>query len=125
MKIVHIVESSATGTLSMVRLIANRLAREGHKVHIVYSLRPDTPPELAAMFDARVSLHHVQMKEAGLLRTVVQLRAALNEIEPDVVHLHSSFAGFLGRLSTLFALPNAAFFIARTASRSCGATSPA
>ncbi|MBU9214190.1 glycosyltransferase [Burkholderia gladioli] len=110
MKIVHIVESSATGTLSMVRLIANRLAREGHKVHIVYSLRPDTPPELAAMFDARVSLRHVQMKEVGLLRTVMQLRAALNEIEPDVVHLHSSFAGFLGRLSALFTLPNAAFF---------------
>ncbi|KVN05945.1 glycosyltransferase [Burkholderia diffusa] len=110
MKIVHIVESSATGTLSMVCLIANRLAREGHDVHVVYSVRPDTPPGLAAMFDARVSLRHVQMKGAGLLRTVGRLRATLNEIGPDVVHLHSSFAGFLGRLSTLFALPKAAFF---------------
>ncbi|AOI61783.1 glycosyltransferase [Burkholderia diffusa] len=110
MKIVHIVESSATGTLSMVCLIANRLAREGHDVHVVYSVRPDTPPGLAAMFDARVSLRHVQMKGAGLLRTVGRLRAALNEIGPDAVHLHSSFAGFLGRLSTLFALPKAAFF---------------
>ncbi|KVH44818.1 glycosyltransferase [Burkholderia diffusa] len=110
MKIVHIVESSATGTLSMVCLIANRLAREGHDVHVVYSVRPDTPPGLAAMFDTRVSLRHVQMKGAGLLRTVGRLRATLNEIGPDVVHLHSSFAGFLGRLSTLFALPKAAFF---------------
>ncbi|KVC45513.1 glycosyltransferase [Burkholderia diffusa] len=110
MKIVHIVESSATGTLSMVCLIANRLAREGHDVHVVYSVRPDTPPGLAAMFDARVSLRHVQMKGAGLLRTVGRLRATLNEIGPDAVHLHSSFAGFLGRLSTLFALPKAAFF---------------
>ncbi|KWF80745.1 glycosyl transferase [Burkholderia diffusa] len=110
MKIVHIVESSATGTLSMVCLIANRLAREGHNVHVVYSVRPDTPPGLAAMFDTRVSLRHVQMKGAGLLRTVGRLRATLNEIGPDAVHLHSSFAGFLGRLSTLFALPKAAFF---------------
>ncbi|WP_175924104.1 glycosyltransferase family 4 protein [Burkholderia latens] len=110
MKIVHIVESSATGTLSMVCLIANRLAREGHDVHVVYSVRPDTPRDLAAMFDTRVSLRHVQMKGAGLLRTVGRLRATLNEIGPDVVHLHSSFAGFLGRLSTLFALPKAAFF---------------
>ncbi|KVG26493.1 glycosyltransferase [Burkholderia diffusa] len=110
MKIVHIVESSATGTLSMVCLIANRLAREGHDVHVVYSVRPDTPPGLAAMFDTRVSLRHVQMKGAGLLRTVGRLRATLNEIGPDAVHLHSSFAGFLGRLSTLFALPKAAFF---------------
>ena len=110
MKIVHIVESSATGTLSMVCLIANRLVREGHDVHVVYSVRPDTPQGLAAMFDARVSLRHVQMKGMGLLRTVGRLRATLNEIGPDVVHLHSSFAGFLGRLSTLFALPKTAFF---------------
>ncbi|AXF26072.1 glycosyl transferase [Burkholderia pyrrocinia] len=110
MKIVHIVESSATGTLSMVCLIANRLAREGHDVHVIYSVRPDTPPGLAVMFDARVSLRHVQMKGAGLLRTVGRLRATLNKIGPDVVHLHSSFAGFLGRLSTLFALPKTAFF---------------
>ncbi|RKT99457.1 glycosyl transferase [Burkholderia sp. Nafp2/4-1b] len=110
MKIVHIVESSATGTLSMVCLIANCLAREGHDVHVIYSVRPDTPAGFAAMFDTRVSLRHVQMKGGGLLRTVGRLRAALNEIGPDVVHLHSSFAGFLGRLSTLFALPNAAFF---------------
>ncbi|KVL24067.1 glycosyltransferase [Burkholderia cepacia] len=110
MKIVHMVESSATGTLSMVCLIANRLARDGHDVHVVYSVRPDTPPAIAAMFDSRVSLRHVQMKGVGLLRTVGRLRATLNEIGPDVVHLHSSFAGFLGRLSTLFALPKAAFF---------------
>jgi glycosyltransferase involved in cell wall biosynthesis len=110
MKIVHLIESSATGTLSMVCLIANRLAREGHDVHVVYSVRPDTPPGLAAMFDARVALHHVQMKGAGLVRTVFRLRATLTALGPDVVHLHSSFAGFLGRLSTLFALPKAAFF---------------
>ncbi|MBN3770517.1 glycosyltransferase, partial [Burkholderia sp. Se-20378] len=110
MKIVHLVESSATGTLSMVCLIANRLARDGHDVHVVYSVRPDTPPGLAALFDARVALHHVQMKGAGPLRTVFRLRATLTALEPDVVHLHSSFAGFLGRLSTLFALRKAAFF---------------
>ena len=43
MKIAHIVESSATGTLSMLCLIANRLARDGHDVHVIYSDRIRRP----------------------------------------------------------------------------------
>ncbi|CAJ2792782.1 glycoside hydrolase family protein [Burkholderia pseudomallei] len=110
MKIVQVLESSATGTLSMVCLIANRLAREGHDVHVVYSLRPDTPANFHALFDATVKLRHIQMKGVPLLPMLLELRRTLVGIGPDVVHLHSSFAGFLGRIGTLFALREAAFF---------------
>lgn len=108
MKIVQVLESSATGTLSMVCLIANRLAREGHDVHVVYSLRPDTPANFHALFDATVKLRHIQMKGVPLLPMLLELRRTLVGIGPDVVHLHSSFAGFLGRIGTLFALREAA-----------------
>ncbi|WP_161788699.1 MULTISPECIES: glycosyltransferase [Burkholderia] len=110
MKIVQILESSATGTLSMVCLIANRLAREGHDVHVVYSIRPDTPANLQTLFDATVKLRHIQMKGVPPLPVLLELRRTLIGIRPDVVHLHSSFAGFLGRIASLFALPDAAFF---------------
>ncbi|WP_197422783.1 glycosyltransferase [Burkholderia sp. ABCPW 14] len=110
MKIVQVLESSATGTLSMVCLIANRLAREGHDVHVVYSIRPDTPADFHALFDETVKLRHIQMKGVPLLPALLELRRTLIGIGPDVVHLHSSFAGFLGRIASLFALRQAAFF---------------
>ncbi|MEP9326789.1 glycosyltransferase [Paraburkholderia phymatum] len=86
----------------MVCLIANRLAKEGHEVHVVYSLRDETPRGLRMMFDDRVTLKHIQMKGAGLIFAIKRLRTALKEIQPDVIHLHSSVAGFLGRLAALF-----------------------
>ncbi|AIO68372.1 glycosyltransferase [Burkholderia oklahomensis] len=110
MKIVQVLESSATGTLSMVCLIANRLAREGHDVHVVYSIRPDTPADFHALFDATVKLRHIQMKGVPLPPALLELRRTLIGIGPDVVHLHSSFAGFLGRIASLFALRRTAFF---------------
>ncbi|ABC38203.1 glycosyltransferase [Burkholderia thailandensis] len=110
MKIVQILESSATGTLLMVCLIANRLARDGHDVHVVYSLRPDTPADFHALFDATVKLRHIQMKGVPLLPMLLELRRTLVGIGPDIVHLHSSFAGFLGRIASLFALRGAALF---------------
>lgn len=110
MKIVHILESTATGTLSMVCLIANGLVEEGHDVEVIYSLRPDTPEGLSSLFDEKVKLRHVQMKNASLLRTLATLRSTLRQLDPDIVHLHSSFAGFLGRISTLMVLRRTAFF---------------
>lgn len=102
MKIVQIMESSATGTLSMVCLIANRFAREGHEVHVIYSIREETPTDIHAMFDSNVALRHVQMKGVPLLPAIARLTGVLREIQPDVIHLHSSVAGFLGRLAALF-----------------------
>jgi glycosyltransferase involved in cell wall biosynthesis len=108
LKIAQIVESTATGTLSMVCLIANQLAREGHDVRVIYSIRPDTPSSFRDMFDERVELIHVQMKGSGVVNTVSRLRRELASFAPDVVHLHSSFAGFLGRLAMIGLRPDAA-----------------
>jgi hypothetical protein len=48
MKVAQVLESSATGTPSMVCTIANRLAQEGHDVHVIYSMRAQTPVELVS-----------------------------------------------------------------------------
>lgn len=102
--IVHVVEATATGTLSMVCASANLLADAGLRVHVVYSPRPETPAGLKELFRASVTLHPVPMSARATITATVQLRRLVLSIRPDVIHLHSSFAGFLGRISAL-ALP--------------------
>ncbi|MFM0251613.1 glycosyltransferase [Paraburkholderia sediminicola] len=110
MKIVHVVESTATGTLSVVCMISNRLANEGHEVYVVFSRRSETPDNLASLFHPNVQLRQFQMKGRSVARILFGLRRELENLRPDIVHLHSSFAGFLGRLSTISCLKSAKFF---------------
>ncbi len=101
--IVHIVESTATGTLSMVRLVANSQVEAGHMVSVVYSRRDETPSEIESYFDDRVGLVNVQMSSlSDRLKAFLKIRNIVNESSVEVVFLHSSFAGFLGRLALLF-----------------------
>ncbi|WP_025098439.1 glycosyltransferase [Burkholderia sp. A1] len=109
MRIVQVVESSATGTLSIVSLIANGFVEAGHEVHVIYSIRPDTPDELHGLFDARVRLLHLQMRGGSPISVLRTLRRHLVALDPQVVHLHSSFAGFVGRLASLGRLRHALF----------------
>jgi len=108
--IVHVVEAAATGTLTMVCTSANAFASAGHDVHVVYSARPETPPDLARMFQPEVTLHLLPMNGKSSLAAIPQLRRLLSRLDPGVVHLHSSFAGFLGRAATIGTLRGARLF---------------
>jgi glycosyltransferase involved in cell wall biosynthesis len=102
LKILHVVESYGAGTMQVVRMIAERQIEEGHLAAIAYGVRPETPADVSAGLDPRIELHPLPWTSR---RPVAQLRAgrALRELVeaycPDVVHLHSSFAGFVGAAS--------------------------
>lgn len=105
MKIVHVVEAFGGGTLNAVVLLANQQARELHAVTVIHSMRPDTPEAYVALFDARVSLVPLAIPQ-GLnplkdLSASRVLRKALKSQAPDLIHLHSSKAGAVGRLAAL------------------------
>lgn len=110
MRIVQVIESTATGTLAMVRLISNQFAKENHEVHVIYSVRIDTPSNLLEQFESTIKLHHVQMSGRSLPAILKELRSKLKTIKPDVVHLHSSYAGFLGRIASVGILSSTRFF---------------
>ncbi|MEN5264001.1 glycosyltransferase [Stenotrophomonas sp. TWI587] len=99
--IIHIVEATATGTLSMVCVCANLLASQGHTVHVIYSPRAETPDNLGTLFHSSIQLHRVEMAGKSIMAAFVHVRRLLRKTNPDIVHLHSSFAGFIGRIASI------------------------
>lgn len=99
--IVHCIESTATGTLSIMTLAVNHQAKVGKSVTVIYSRRDETPDNLETLFHDSVNLVEVSMKPKDILITIIKLRALLGKINPDKVHCHSSFAGFIGRLAAI------------------------
>lgn len=101
MKVLHIAEPFATGVLSFLMDITKRQA-DDHEVYIAYGIRPLTPSNVETLFDKRIHLIKVDSFK-GALGTVVNPKAYLdvyrlyNQIKPDIVHLHSSASGFVGR----------------------------
>lgn len=104
-KIVHVVESFGAGTLSMVSAMANAQAQDGHWVTVIHSVREETPENWRALFADAVQCIHVPMQRAihplNDFRSGRALFKWIQEIAPDVVHLHSSKAGAVGRLVSL------------------------
>lgn len=102
-KIVHVTEAFGGGVLSFLVDLCNRSVAAGYDVVVVYSERDETPENVRALFDPAVRLVRMRMHRAvrplhdlvGVMRLAQRLRAE----RPDVVHLHSSKAGVLGRVA--------------------------
>jgi glycosyltransferase involved in cell wall biosynthesis len=105
-RVIHITECLAAGTLSFLEQATRELAASGVRQVLVYSRRPDTPEDLESRFDHRVWLVEVPGPGRGLGAYVRALRTVMTqELGPHpgqaLVHLHSSKAGFAGRLALL------------------------
>ena len=98
MKILHFNEASATGTLAISRDLALEQARSGHFVVYWYGERMDTPPDINESFQGDVLTRKCSLSGFGALATLFRIRREVKLYKYDIVHLHSSKAGFLGRL---------------------------
>lgn len=100
-KILHIAEPFATGVLSFLVDITRRQVGK-YDVYILWGQRPLTPEHVEDLFDPRVHLIKVDAFK-GAMGTVVNpmayraVRKHYDEIKPDIVHMHSSASGFVGR----------------------------
>lgn len=105
MRFVHVTECMAAGTLHVLRLLSGCLAKLGADQTIIYSVRAETPADVRELFPRNVLFREIPPARGlhvdfiGALSR--QLRAELRDFRPDCLHLHSSKAGFIGRLSTL------------------------
>jgi glycosyltransferase involved in cell wall biosynthesis len=83
----------------MVRLVAERSVQAGHRHTIAYGRRPETPEDPRSVVDAGVGMFELDWRRRSPLSQVEvarRVRWLCDALRPDVVHLHSSFAGAVG-----------------------------
>ena len=113
-KLIHIVESFGGGTFTVLTQIVNSLNPLEFDVSIAYSLRPEITSDFRDRIRKEVRLIHLPMvrevKPLHDLKSLFQLWKLLKKEQPDVVHLHSSKAGFLGRIAAKLSGVNRVFY---------------
>lgn len=101
-KIVHIVESFGGGVFSYLVDLTSVLSKE-YDVYILYGIRSQTPSDFMEYFDDNVKFIRIKNFARGInpindLRAYFEIKRIISNVNPDIIHLHSSKAGGLGRL---------------------------
>lgn len=101
-RVLHVAEAFGGGLLEVVCAVAAGTAAAGHEVAIAYGRRPETPDDVRARVDPRVELFPMPWTRRGPREQVAAVRALRRVAQgyrPDLIHLHSSFAGVVGTLA--------------------------
>lgn len=106
-KVVHVVEALGGGVYTYFKALSFFFGNLKDEVdtHIIYSANRGeiNPLKVKEEFSSHVNLIEISMtRELSLMtdiKSTVKLTKALKNINADIVHLHSSKAGVLGRLS--------------------------
>lgn len=102
-KLFHIAEAFGGGVLSALLQLCKFIDKEKFDVYIIHSKRDETPENYMSLFDKNIKLIYLPMRrEVSFLEdlaSLIKLIRLLKKEKPDVVHLHSSKAGVLGRIA--------------------------
>lgn len=102
-KIVHIVEAFGGGIFSILTDLVSRTS-EDYDITILYGKRPETPNNIKQYFNDNVSLIEIKnfTKKINFIKdikAIFEVKRHIKQINPDIVHLHSSKAGVIGRIA--------------------------
>jgi len=109
-KILFIVEAMGGGVFTYIVDLANSLADmtdDGsplYEMYIAYGLREQTPCDYKRYFDKRIKLIEVKNFTRSVsptkdVKALFELKRIAKDVKPDIIHLHSSKAGALGRVA--------------------------
>lgn len=102
-KILHIVEAFGGGVYTFLEELSNGMAEE-YDIVIAYSRRKQTPKDFEKNLNKNIKLIEVKNFTRSInlkkdLKALKEIKKIIREEKPDIVHLHSSKAGVLGRLA--------------------------
>lgn len=102
-KILYIVEAMGGGVFTYIVDLANELVNS-YDMYIAYAVRKQTPQNYKDYFDKRI--HLIEVKNFGRvidpakdIAAFFEVKKIAAKIKPDVIHLHSSKAGAIGRVA--------------------------
>ena len=102
-KILFIVEAMGGGVFTYIVDLSNELVSE-YDMYIAYAVRKQTPENYSDYFDKRIHLIEVKNFTRSInpikdIKAFIEIKGIAKKIKPDIIHLHSSKAGVLGRFA--------------------------
>ncbi|WP_278453930.1 glycosyltransferase [Phocaeicola plebeius] len=103
-KILMVCEAFGGGVFAYVSQLCNDMCNH-FDVFLAYALRPQTPKDFTTILDKRI--HLIEVKNFGGsifnvkkdIQVINELQKIANSINPELIHLHSSVAGGIGRIA--------------------------
>lgn len=102
-KVLMVCEAFGGGVFTYVSQLCDDMI-DDFDVYLAYSIRPQTPKDYKQFLDKKI--HLIEVKNFGDLknikndiRAIKELRNIEKKVNPDIIHLHSSIAGGLGRIA--------------------------
>lgn len=101
-KILYVVEGFGGGVYTFMVQLANEMIKS-YDITLAYSRRKETPSSINQDFNKKIKLIELnnsrEINIAKDLKGFFIIRKLIKEEKPEVLHLHSSKAGFFGRIA--------------------------
>ncbi|WP_223321311.1 glycosyltransferase [Leuconostoc mesenteroides] len=101
-KLLFVVEAMGGGVFTYIYNLANELSYK-YEVYIAYGVRNQTPTNYKKFFNQNIHLIEItnftrKISPTADIKSAVELNKLAQYVNPDIIHLHSSKAGAIGRL---------------------------
>ena len=101
-KVLHLVEAMGGGVFTYLVELANGMSDE-FDIAIAFGMRKETPENYEDYFNEGIKLIKVDSFTRNLeptkdIKAYIELKKIIKEEKPDIIHMHSSKAGAIGRL---------------------------